>query len=244
MSTILIIYLLQHLNIIQRMRYEIKIEQFLSQVNQVIQLDHKCAHRYISIYIIIVISTNFLHEFSLYTRHIEEVNNIFLTINYVLQSIIPTLLTDYYCGCLLVSSYYFRQINKHLTIVIYQLIVLTKHIQARRYDKRKYQFMQEFCNISDRIDEIAQTHRKLCEMTIEYNRLWSKLTLIYFIWKFYLLVTQLYINFILIKLAVKFWHFDMIAVVVGSFLLFSHAFSLVKIAYCSQKIMNEVIMNF
>lgn len=238
---ITIVYLLQHLNLAERLKFEAEAKIFLADVNQTVWSfnTRNVGRNPVILYTAIVIVTNVVYELPLYIEHSRAVNNAFLTVVYILQSVIPTLLTDYFCGGMLVVEFYFKHLNIQIRQIISRTIYLTNKVQIQNGD-RKYNFMQQFCDLSDRLDRMAAMHKRLSCLTLEYNRIWSKLTLFYVIWRFYLLVTQSYVHFIVIKLAIQFWRSNVLAQVIGMILLFSHAYSLVKIAYCCQRVVNEV----
>lgn len=235
-----IVYFFQYIILSKQLHFEIKVKNLLLHINEIIALDTNTKGRKeIIIYSLIVIVTNFIYEFPLFIMHFFEQNSIILAIFYILPTFVASLLTDYYCGGILLAAFYLKAINTNVMNVIDKI----KHLIDRQ--TKKNQNMQEFCDLSDRLDEMQMFHRNVCTMTMEWNRLWSMLTLIYIIWRLFLMVMELYYIFIVMKLSRNnaSSEYDFIGMGNGMamFLVVSFVYSLVKISFCCQKVINEVI---
>lgn len=85
------------------------------------------------------------------------------SVAYTLQSMIPNL----FYSSLLVVSFYLKQINEKIDDIV---------VQAKRIselDENEYMKQKVFCDLSDRLDDIATYHARLIELTNRLNKLCS-----------------------------------------------------------------------
>lgn len=240
-TLLVLVYFFQHLSCMKRLKIEETIEGFLVALNGKCFFDHRKAQKQIICFAATVIITNIPYEITLFVKNYNSgTQNLFLAAVYIVPSALITLLIDYYCGCMLLSAFYFKQINSSVAIIIGRIKGLLRKVHTLGYDK-KNKFMQEFCNLSDQLDEMAVFHKKLSVITLRYNEMWSNLTLLFVIWRFFLLTTQLYIDFIIIKLAIKYGRSAWDIQIITMFLMFTYTSSLLKVAVCCRKVMSEVI---
>lgn len=230
------VYICQHVNVHAKLRLERQSKAFLKQLHKTFCLHSNDGQKQIIAFVAIVILTNCPYCIALFVKNFNRTQNIFLATIYVLPSEIPTLLTDFFCGCMLISAHYFKQINGKLLEIVKKINELIGSINGTK----KFQFMREFCELSDRLDEIVFVRKVLTYLTIECNRLWTKWIMIYLCWRFYLLAAQLYINFVLIKLMIIYWRISMFNIFYSMILILTDAFSMIKISYCCWKVMKEV----
>lgn len=231
------VYIIQHLNLYKKLQFEKRSKTFFKHFNKTFCLTSKNYPKTeIIIFVAIVVITNVPYTIALFVKNFNRTNNVFLAIIYVLPSEIPTLLTDFFCGYMLVSGFYFKQLNEKLLVIVKVIIDIIGKIKTTK----KYQFMKEFYDLSDQLDEVAFNRKVLTSLTLEFNRLWSKWIMIYLCWRFYLLAAQLYINFVLIKIMIIYWQISMFNIFYSFILIFTDAFSMIKISYCCWRVIKEV----
>lgn len=86
-----------------------------------------------------------------------------MSVAYTLQTMLPNI----FYGSLLAVSFYLKQINEKID----EIIVKANRISSA--DENEYWKEKAFCDLSDRLDEIAIFHSRLIELTIRFNRLCS-----------------------------------------------------------------------
>lgn len=240
-TLLVLVYFFHHINLMKRLKIEETIEQFLDDLNGKCPFDDRKAQKHIIIFVAIVIVTNVPYEVVLFVKNFSSgTHNVFMAAIYVVPSALITLLIDYYCGCMLLCAFYFKQINKSVATIMARIEKLLRKVHSSSY-KKKQRFMQEFCDLSDQLDDMAVLHKKLSVITLRYNEMWSKLTLLYVIWRFFLLTTQLYIDFIIVKLVIIYGQSAWLIQLITIFMGYTYISSFLKIVLSCRKVMKEVI---
>lgn len=168
------------------------------------------------------------------------VNMIFNGFLYAIPTTIISVTTDYYCGSMFFITFYFKQLNNYIKNVVTRANDLINDVENRIVE-RKYQFMQEFCILSDELDELAMLHEELCDMALKFNELWTKQICAYTLWRSFIFLAQLYMEFIFIRFSLAFpnddysdWHLHSIV------MMFNQIASISKITYSCSGIMFQV----
>lgn len=238
----LIVYFLQHINLSKQLNFDLKVKQFLQHINEIILLDDdRNGQKEIIIYSIIVCVTNIIYEIPLFVIHYYDQKNVIFGIYFILPIIVTSLLSDYYCGGILLAAFYLKKLNQKLVKTINEI----GHLISRK--NKNHKFMQQFCDLSDKLDKLQMLHKQICCMTMEFNRLWSMTMLIYIIWRVFAMIMELYYIFIVVKLSINASNqYDLVEMNNGMamFLIISCIYSLVKISLCCQCVIHEVILSY
>lgn len=169
------------------------------------------------------------------------VNIIFKGIVYAIPTTIIAVTTDYYCGNMFFITFYFKQLNHYIkNNIVTKANDLIFEVENRIVE-RKYQYMQEFCMLSDELDELAMLHEELCNIALRFNELWEKQICAYTLWRSYIFLAQLYMEFIFIRFSLAFpnddysdWHLHSIV------MMFNQIASISKITYCCSGMIFQV----
>lgn len=108
-----------------------------------------------------------LWKFSLATSLLDHLN--FLNI---VPNCIILFLTDCYVGVMLLMAIHFKLLNVEVKRILVQATSLTREAELRD-DRRKYMFMQDFCNLSDQLDRMAMFHRQLKACVSDFNQMYQ-----------------------------------------------------------------------
>lgn len=176
----------------KHLSYNDKIQKYLTKINNILgnNLKSYCKNKLrkyvtsiIMIFIFFSIGTIYRGKFKADTH--ATVNFGYLPINFIIY-----LMVDFYWGIMLVFTYFFKQINFKIKIIIENAQLLVKRAEQR--DFGKIYFMQKYCDLSDRLDEMESIHFKLSIFVLQFNMLWSKQLLFFLIWRFADFVFNLY----------------------------------------------------
>lgn len=91
----------------------------------------------------------------------------------VLPNMVVQFVSDWYMGGMLMMAAHFRLINTEVKRILTKATRLTREAESRDNHHRKYLFMQDFCDLSDRLDRMAMLHRSLKTCVGEFNKLYQ-----------------------------------------------------------------------
>lgn len=193
------IYLFQWIDLKKHLSYNHKITKYLCQIYAIIGNDKKkyCNKQLrnfilIALIIFIIITTGIIYKYNYV--HPNENSIIIVAISHIPIIYVPILIADFYWGIMLLFTYFFKQVNGKIKIIIINAQTLVKRAEQR--NGGKIHFMQEFCNLSDQLDEMKSIHCQLSVMLLEFNLLWSKQMLVFMIWRFSSFVSNIYVQFV------------------------------------------------
>lgn len=195
----IIFYFFQWIDLKKHLCYYCKITKYLSQIYAIIGNDKKkfCLKQLrnfilIAIIIFLIIIIGIIYKFGYLNS--KEHSIFFTTISFIPINYVPILIADFYWGIMLLFRCFFKQVNGKIKIIIINAQTLVKRAEQR--NGGKIYFMQEFCNLSDQLDEMKSIHSELSTLLLEFNSLWSKQMLFFMIWRFSSFVSNIYVQFV------------------------------------------------
>lgn len=116
------------------------------------------------------------------------------SILYLIPNTIIMISFEYYFGGMWLIVYYFKKLNQNIK----EIIAKTRHLEKKILFKEesKYNFMQDFCDLSDKLDKLANFHQQLCDLTRNFSAVWSTRMLLNVIWRLFFLVLQPFMVFL------------------------------------------------
>lgn len=84
-------------------------------------------------------------------------------------------ITNLFYGANLFSVYYFSCLNRRIRLIVKRINRLKEE------DVGSFERMKRFCDFSDAVDELAILHRRICQFTLNVNKLFSKQMVLIFI---------------------------------------------------------------
>lgn len=118
---------------------------------------------------------------------------------------VVSLLPEVIFGMMLILSYHFRLLNHRMNKIIntsWTTITRCNHNHNKGWSRKPHPKwgirMQTFCDLSDRLDEIAVLHQELSTLTKLMNRTISIQLLIWTIWMVSLLIIKLFLGYFLV----------------------------------------------
>lgn len=194
-----IIYIFQMLQMNQHLRlYQI----FLRYIENLMNISQEKNHNYrkqLVIYSIVVFLYNGLRIYSTFVRYRHQSHDTYLDLNItILMTInyIASYLINYIIGFMLIMEFCFRLINGRVLEIIKNCSTIQGKI---RNDQRKHHIsMQKFCDLSDRLDQMAIFYSETVKLTRSFNHMCAPQFIVYTAWR--MISTLFYMFLIYLKL--------------------------------------------
>lgn len=243
MTMFAITYLYQNKNILASNRLEERVKFVVEKINMKIGDNHCDFKKGLTKFLSVIIFMNFAYAYGVALKlqlgGIVDSNLVLKGLLFAFPTTIIAVTTDYYCGGMLFFGFYFKQLNRHIKELVVRSKELIDVVENRV--ERKYQFMLEFCELSDKLDELSILHEELCDVTLRFNELWQKQICAYTLWRSYIFLAQLYMEFIFIRFSMQFsddysdWHMHSFV------MLFNQIVSILKITFCCSSVTFQVM---
>lgn len=120
---------------------------------------------------------------------------------WVIPSIILNIIPDLFYGAMQIFYYYFMVINRQMEGIMSD----TKEIinPTEKLGDKKYHRMKRFCELSDRIDEIAILHHELSTVTEQFSNACSVQLLAWTVFCVLTFIVKLFMEYIIIASAIN-----------------------------------------
>lgn len=205
MATVLVMYAIaQHLNhkqIYQLLPVAIRLMNRLNLINKDLP--------YMHMLMVFACKTSFLDSaiiFSSISYASPQGNSILRVIAYwVIPNLMITVVPDMLFAVMQILCYYFKVINKRME----EIMASVKELTISPIDSgtlitvKKHLRMKRYCDLSDRIDEIAVLHLELCSLTKNITRLYSTHLLAWTVYGVTMFIVKLFKEYIVIAAAIN-----------------------------------------
>lgn len=205
MTTVLVMYFvaqhLNHLKIHQLLPVAMRLMDKLNLINR--------DQPYIHMLMVFFFKTMFLDSaiiFSSITYASRQENGILRVIAYwVIPNVMIAVVPDLLFAVMQIMCFYFKVINNRMEGIMACVRELTTAPidSVTLIPAKNHLRMKRYCELSDRIDEIAVLHLELCSLTKSISRLYSAQMLAWTVYGVTMFIVKLFKEYIVIAAAIK-----------------------------------------
>lgn len=189
-----LIHLIQIFNLNKLNDIFVKSKHLMQKLNQVIKMDEV---NYLSELLLFTVKAFVIQCFRMYLSYTKLASDpISMIFGYIIPDLMITIMANNFYGAMLIVYVYLKQMNKN----IYDVTVLANEINAS--DKKKLQKIDTFCNLSDRINELATYHLRLCFLTRDVCGTLSFHITAWIMHKVCVILVQLFLIYVLVVIFV------------------------------------------